>query len=153
MSNVQRFKQRQNVRIAWLHRPGLCPECGEMGAHWIGDAGFGWGNFWLCSKFYGRDGRRDESVLPRTTPHRPRVSLSDFAGVVIGHEIPSYQRELLDLLERDPPPRIVVMPIRRNYPSLEQMLERMDQISRYRSAGDDVTALVEALLRGEPRRE
>jgi hypothetical protein len=54
----------------------ICPECGERGAHWMvrpsllgffddDDVPEKEDGFWTCAKFYGPDGRRDESVQAR----------------------------------------------------------------------------------------
>lgn len=37
-----------------------CPNCGELGPHWVAPVGFLSDGFWTCPLLYGPDGRRLE---------------------------------------------------------------------------------------------
>lgn len=37
-----------------------CPNCGELGQHWVAPVGFLSNGFWTCPMLYGDDGRRLE---------------------------------------------------------------------------------------------
>lgn len=74
MNKKQRNKNRNNARMLEraVHnlksRQHTCEECGEKGFHWVATRGTSLAailsgvddkqGFWICDKFYGKDGRR-----------------------------------------------------------------------------------------------
>ena len=58
MNRKQRDQNRANAEK--LRPRPICPECGDLGPHFVPPNDFFPDGFWICKKFYGENGRRLE---------------------------------------------------------------------------------------------
>ncbi len=66
MNKKRRMKNRATAQKLEKDNAPMCHECGQKGRHWIGVpmtladllSGTPPEGFWICDKFYGRDGNR-----------------------------------------------------------------------------------------------